>query len=93
MSDAQPPRTLAAGLAGVPARGDESELAQDLALIELVNRVLDRGVMLRGEVVVSVAGIDLLYLGLDLLLSSVETAEQKRVASIVRSAQRAKERA
>lgn len=45
----------------------------ELRLVELVNRVLDRGVVLRGEVTISVAGVDLVFLGLDLLLSSVET--------------------
>ncbi len=42
-------------------------------LVELVDRVLDRGVVLRGDVIISVAGIDLVYLELRLLLSSVET--------------------
>lgn len=45
----------------------------DVALVELVNRVLDRGVVVSGEVIISVAGVDLLYLNLGLLLSSVET--------------------
>lgn len=50
----------------------------DLTLAELVNRVLDRGVVVTGEVTISVAGVDLVYLGLDLLLTSVETAVQRR---------------
>lgn len=48
-----------------------------MALAELVSRVLDRGVVVSGEVVVGVAGIDLLYLGLDLILTSVQTLEEK----------------
>jgi gas vesicle structural protein len=47
-------------------------------LVELVDRVLDRGVVLRGDVVISVAGIDLVYLELHLLLSAVETLERRR---------------
>lgn len=50
----------------------------ELRLAELVNRVLDRGVVLSGEVTISVAGIDLVYLGLDLVLSSIETMRQRR---------------
>ncbi len=50
----------------------------ELRLAELVNRVLDRGVVLSGEVTISVAGVDLVYLGLDLVLSSVETMRQRR---------------
>jgi hypothetical protein len=47
-----------------------------LSLAELVNRVLDRGAIVTGEVIISVAGVDLLFLGLQLVLSSVETAEK-----------------
>lgn len=42
-------------------------------LVELVHRVLDRGVVLRGDVMISVAGIDLVYLELRLLLTSMES--------------------
>lgn len=45
-------------------------------LAELVHRVLDRGVVLRGDVMISVAGIDLVYLELRLLLTSVESLER-----------------
>lgn len=45
----------------------------DLSLAELVNRVLDRGAVVSGDVVISVAGVDLVYVGLRVLLSSVES--------------------
>src|SRR5204862_1352681 len=35
--------------------------------------LLDRGVVATGEATISVAGVDLVYLGLNLVLSSVET--------------------
>ncbi len=44
-----------------------------MALVELVNRVLDKGVVVTGEVTISIAGVDLLFLGLQLILSSVDT--------------------
>ena len=44
-----------------------------LALVELVNRVLDKGVVVTGEVTISIAGVDLLFLGLQLVLSSIDT--------------------
>jgi gas vesicle structural protein len=47
-------------------------------LVELVDRVLDRGVVLRGDVMISVAGVDLVYLELHLLLSSVHALQQQR---------------
>ena len=42
-------------------------------LVELVDRVLDRGVVLRGNVTIGLAGIDLVYLELHLLLAAAET--------------------
>ena len=43
-----------------------------VTLVELVNRVVDRGVVLGGDITISVAEIDLLYLGLRVLLCSPE---------------------
>lgn len=51
----------------------DAELVEELTLAELVNRVLDRGVALTGDVVISVAGIELVYLGLRAVLASTET--------------------
>jgi gas vesicle structural protein len=59
---------------------DESEtldLQSDASLAELVNRVLDRGALIRGEVVIGVAGVDLIYLGLQLAISSIESLEER----------------
>ena len=47
-----------------------------LALVELVNRVLDKGVVVTGEVTISIGGVDLLFLGLQIILSSVETLKR-----------------
>lgn len=44
-----------------------------VSLSEVLDRVLNAGVVLSGEVVISVAGIDLLYIGLNVLVCSVET--------------------
>jgi gas vesicle structural protein len=63
-------------MAGVPlwgnaVRRDTSTL--DVPLVELVDRLLNRGVVLTGELTISVAGVDLIYLGLSVVLSSVDT--------------------
>lgn len=50
-------------------------------LVELVDRVLDRGVVLRGDVTISVAGIDLVYLELRLLLSGIEALNARALAA------------
>ena len=43
-------------------------------LSEVLNHILDKGVVLKGEVMLAVADIDLIQLDLGLLLSAVETA-------------------
>ena len=45
-----------------------------LELSEVLNHILDKGVVLRGEVMLAVADIDLVRLDLGLLLSAVEAA-------------------
>jgi gas vesicle protein GvpA/GvpJ/GvpM family len=44
----------------------------DWSLLELADRLLNRGVVLTGEAIISVAGVDLIYLGLNVLLTNVE---------------------
>lgn len=56
---------------------DLTPLNDRVRLVELVDRVLDRGVVLRGDVTISVAGIDLVYLELRLLLAGVEALSQR----------------
>ncbi|MFZ4412729.1 MAG: gas vesicle protein [Bacteroidales bacterium] len=50
--------------------------SKDITILELLDRVLNKGVILTGDIVISVADVDLVYLGVKLLLSSVETMEQ-----------------
>jgi hypothetical protein len=57
--------------------------AKDVTLLEILDRVLDKGVVISGDIVISVADVDLIYLGLKILLSSVETMERLRGAPIV----------
>lgn len=52
-----------------------------IRLVELLDRVLDRGVVLRGDVTISVAGIDLIYLELRLLLSGIEALHAHALAA------------
>jgi hypothetical protein len=44
------------------------------SLCDVLDRVLNKGAVIDGEATISVAGIDLLYLGLKLVLTSIETA-------------------
>ena len=51
-----------------------NEESADLTLLDLIDHVLNTGVIIRGNLVLSLAGVDLVYLGLDLIVTSVETA-------------------
>ncbi len=46
--------------------------AQEVTLLDLLDRVIDQGVVLAGDVTISVADVDLIYLGLRVLLAPVE---------------------
>jgi hypothetical protein len=50
------------------------------SLCELLDRVLNTGVVATGDIVISVAGIDLIYVNLQLLLTSVETARASQLS-------------
>jgi hypothetical protein len=47
---------------------------EEVSLLDIIDNVLNSGVVLHGSVVISVAGVDLVYLGLNAVLTSVETA-------------------
>jgi hypothetical protein len=47
---------------------------EHVSLCEALDRLLHQGVVIHGDVVLSVAGVDLVYLGLDVFLASVDTA-------------------
>jgi hypothetical protein len=51
-------------------------LEQQITLLELVDRVLNKGVVLSGDITLSVANVDLVYVGLRVLLASVGTLER-----------------
>jgi gas vesicle structural protein len=48
----------------------------DVSLLETLDHVLNRGLVIAGNVTISVADIDLIYLGLNVVLGSVETIKQ-----------------
>jgi len=52
--------------------------SRQISLCETLDRVLNKGVVVAGEVIISVAGIDLIYLNLRLLLTNVGVVESNR---------------
>ncbi len=54
---------------------------EDLSLLETLDHLLDRGVVIAGEAVISIGDVDLLYLGLNIVLANVDAiirTSQKR---------------
>jgi hypothetical protein len=64
--------------------------SKDITLLEILDRVLNKGVIISGDIVISVADVDLIYLGLKVLLSSVETMEKLRGSPFISPMQEAK---
>ena len=56
------------------ARVDDTE---QLVLSDLLNRVLDRGVVISGTVTISVADVDLLRVGLNIFIAAIEAELQR----------------
>ncbi|MBI5251810.1 MAG: gas vesicle protein [Desulfomonile tiedjei] len=55
--------------------------AEHVSLCEALDRVLNKGAVVAGEVTISVANVDLIYLGLQVVLASVDTIRGKHHAS------------
>ncbi len=45
----------------------------ELSLFELLDHVLSKGIVIAGEITISVADVDLLYLGVNVLAGSIDT--------------------
>ena len=55
-----------------PTVADEVLQPQDDTMLDLLDRLLNKGVMLTGDVTLGVAGIDLIYLRLSTLLCAAD---------------------
>jgi len=62
--------------------------SKDITILEVLDRVLNKGVILTGDIVISVADVDLVYLGVKLMLSSVETMEQLKAGKAIAEKER-----
>jgi hypothetical protein len=65
----------------MPSPEPPPSLPADVTLAETLDRVLETGAVLRGDVVITVADVDLLYLDLRVLLSAVDTAVEHGAAA------------
>jgi hypothetical protein len=65
---------------------------EELTVLDLADRLLNRGVVLVGEATISVAGVDLIYLGLNVILAASETMIERKEGRDPRAAREAKPR-
>ena len=49
-----------------------AESEEELSLLETLDHLLDRGVVIAGEATISIGDVDLLYLGLNIVLANVD---------------------
>jgi hypothetical protein len=66
-------------MAAAQLRRDVTTLEEQVTLVELVDRVLNAGVVISGDITLSVAGVDLVYVGLRVLLASAGTLDRLAV--------------
>lgn len=55
---------------------------KDVTLLDLLDRLLDKGVVVAGDLTIAVADIDLIYLGLRVILTSVENMDTYRIGAL-----------
>jgi hypothetical protein len=51
-----------------------NDAQDDVSLLDVLDHVLNAGVVIHGSIVISLAGVDLIYVGVNVVLTSVETA-------------------
>jgi gas vesicle structural protein len=61
---------------------DSAARVREVTLLDLLDRVIDNGVILAGDVTISVADVDLIYLGLRVLLAPVERLPELRTRPV-----------
>ncbi len=66
-------------MAGLSLRSDalKDMTTTEIPLVEIIDRLLERGVVLAGGAVISIAGVDLIELRLNLVLASVDAFDRK----------------
>lgn len=49
---------------------------KELTVVDLLDRILDKGVVINGDITISIVGVDLLSLKINLVIASLETAKR-----------------
>jgi hypothetical protein len=80
VSSPEPPGSVWANLGSTAEQHSLAGALPDVefTVLELADRLLNRGVVLVGEATISVAGVPLIYLGLNVVLTAVENLVEKK---------------
>ncbi|HZR31342.1 MAG TPA: gas vesicle protein [Terriglobales bacterium] len=57
---------------------NDGDSADEVSLLDILDHVLNSGIVIHGRLIISLAQVDLVYVGLNVLLTSVETALRQR---------------
>jgi hypothetical protein len=58
--------------------GNQSEEQKEMSLLELLDRLLDKGIVIHGDLLISIADIDLIYVGLRLVIGAVDSIKGEK---------------
>ena len=66
----------AAGAKGSGSFFQDANEEEQLSLLELVDHVVNQGLVISGQITISVANVDLIFVGLNVLLGSVDKIDK-----------------
>ena len=66
---------------GEPVESDERLLPPETTLLDLVDNLLDKGLLVHGEIVLGLAGVDLVYVGLSAVICAADRLRTPRASS------------
>jgi len=53
-----------------------SAAEKEITILELLDRLLEKGIVIHGDLMISVANVDLIYVGLRVIITAVETLKK-----------------
>ena len=69
-------RNTVAGTMGSGSFFQNTSEEEQLSLLELVDHIVNQGLVISGQITISVANVDLIFVGLNVLLGSVDKIDK-----------------
>lgn len=51
--------------------------SREVTLFEVLDRILDKGIVIKGDLIISIADVDLIYIGINAVITSVDRIFRK----------------